>query len=1474
MKPINTQAIIPRYGSSIYRLLFLSIFLVSSLNGRTQNYPCDDAIYVTPSGLPSNSGTQQNPVDLYTGINLVANSNNAVRMQEGQYIIDEALNLPSDITIEGGYDIYWLRKYSNPALTEIHRSAIGNDGTSAAPALIAFTANNSTNFRLQNLTITTADGPDATATNPAYSTYGLLLDGCSNYKVVRCQIVAGKGGDGLDGTSGSNGLNGLAGNNGGAGSCDAGTCIAPALGGIGGLGGQGANGTVAGSNGLGRNGGGGGQGGDAAATCENNGIDGQCGGGSQGQSTNCNGGTGGVSADPGGNGINGADGNNGSNGANGINGNMGSFNAAGLWMPGAVGGNGENGTGGQGGRGGGGGGAQECSVSCTAGPGNGGGGGGGGGQGGTGGTGGTGGGSSFGLTLINNGIGGNLLQSYITTLNGYGGMGGASGNGGLGGDGGQGASTCTNEIGQGGNGGRGGDGGQGGNGGNGTNGLSNAIQLLSGTVLATQDSSFNLAAQPIINTNLINGLGEPIWYSSAYPGTWNFEGNATTQTVIGKMYNQTTYTTLGHKDVYFDGHLYSEFNQILNTAFSVQIIDTTPSCHGDYNGSATVSISGTGFPPIYEYNWANGEYYANNSTTNTATFLPPGTFQVTVVHNNNCSVVASPTVGLVPPDTISTLSLIVSPNNATTCSNSTYTFSLEDNVLGLGDYQRAFLCVNGNYESYSDSLTFSSNTLNAGDTVSVLVSSDLFNYDCYDSPANVIILDAFLEPSLQICNPTTTEIQLALTQGAPPWSFDLHSYTGTTALDTTSYTIYGTDTTLTNSPDRYYIIHDLGLSSDTCDYVETYPTGHINGCPNICVGYSPNYTEDYTTTFPDGVDFTTIEWAISPSSALANGDVKIIGSTEEPIITLDFSNATPSQNTLLLQATAMGDCGMEYLELQITLDPACVWPGDVNMDGQANTNSNINWIDDELALELARLQYNEFLNTTNGEILHNPQRYTGCMATNNYDWVPQVATDWKMETSSSTFYPADFEIIDLVANDTSILNLKYADCNGDGMLDTTQNWTDPFTIPFTDVTNPTDHDIVMYQALNGSQHQGNMPLPKANNFQENILIIPASDTVFLGQWVLFDLFLGSPTAPVNGVHHIAFVGKGAFGDANEPLVDVSDSHLCEGNSNLSYSYFFLEEDATGTPTDSLRWHVSLGRPDNLSYSVDFAGEEICNLTCHISVAGSLTMPINKQTQAVPVTFKIPTAGILLETGETLYAQSNTTTIWVKPNPLLNMRVLLEGSYEVANGLMRDDLRISGLIPATEPFSTLGFDFPNRELKGLKMTDSSAVLSVSGQEAIVDWVFVEIRDKDNPAIILNARPALLTRNGNVVDMDGQTPPRLWGLASGDYHVVIRHRNHLSIMTAQPVLLDESTPLIDFTQNPAYNNDSEMQSNGYYTLIHGDTSNDNQIDARDRSNTWNYRNQVGYYSADCNLDGQVDAQDRSITWNNRNRISSIP
>ena len=141
---------------------------------------------------------------------------------------------------------------------------------------------------------------------------------------------------------------------------------------------------------------------------------------------------------------------------------------------------------------------------------------------------------------------------------------------------------------------------------------------------------------------------------------------------------------------------------------------------------------------------------------------------------------------------------------------------------------------------------------------------------------------------------------------------------------------------------------------------------------------------------------------------------------------------------------------------------------------------------------------------------------------------------------------------------------------------------------------------------------------------------------------------------------------------------------------------------------------------------------------------------------------------------------------------VQVKVFLEGPYESGTGLMDDDLRTQGLIPVAEPHSQNGALLT----QGVGTTIASGVLSITGPDAIVDHVVVEIRHPSTPARRLATIPALVQRDGDVVAMDGIAPITFIGSA-GNYHVAVRHRNHLGTMTALPIPLSTAPTAIDFT-----------------------------------------------------------------------------
>ena len=142
--------------------------------------------------------------------------------------------------------------------------------------------------------------------------------------------------------------------------------------------------------------------------------------------------------------------------------------------------------------------------------------------------------------------------------------------------------------------------------------------------------------------------------------------------------------------------------------------------------------------------------------------------------------------------------------------------------------------------------------------------------------------------------------------------------------------------------------------------------------------------------------------------------------------------------------------------------------------------------------------------------------------------------------------------------------------------------------------------------------------------------------------------------------------------------------------------------------------------------------------------------------------------------------------------LVSVKVFLQGPFNPNTGLMDDALRAQSLIPLTQPYSILSdFTYAGTE------STSASVLSTTGNNAIVDWVMVELHSSLNPSTIISRRAALIQRDGDIVDTDGISAVTFSGLVGGNYYVAVRHRNHLGVMTATPVTISSTPALVNFT-----------------------------------------------------------------------------
>ena len=152
-----------------------------------------------------------------------------------------------------------------------------------------------------------------------------------------------------------------------------------------------------------------------------------------------------------------------------------------------------------------------------------------------------------------------------------------------------------------------------------------------------------------------------------------------------------------------------------------------------------------------------------------------------------------------------------------------------------------------------------------------------------------------------------------------------------------------------------------------------------------------------------------------------------------------------------------------------------------------------------------------------------------------------------------------------------------------------------------------------------------------------------------------------------------------------------------------------------------------------------------------------------------------------------------------------------------------------------PFVHAG-DGGNEEIDG----GGSSILSVTGQDAVVDWVFVELRASTNLDSVITTRSALIQADGDVVDMDGVSDLTFINAPAGPYYVVVRHRNHLGIMTAEALDLSPIVSEVDFTDpsTPTYGNYGQIEANGVNYLWGGDFNANDRVVYQGPGNDINY------------------------------------
>jgi hypothetical protein len=240
----------------------------------------------------------------------------------------------------------------------------------------------------------------------------------------------------------------------------------------------------------------------------------------------------------------------------------------------------------------------------------------------------------------------------------------------------------------------------------------------------------------------------------------------------------------------------------------------------------------------------------------------------------------------------------------------------------------------------------------------------------------------------------------------------------------------------------------------------------------------------------------------------------------------------------------------------------------------------------------------------------------------------------------------------------------------------------------------------------------------------------------------------------------------------------------------------------------------------------------------------------------------------------------TVTLTATCDVTLTLKAMLQGAlFNSSGGLMRDDLRVGGYIPLNQPYSSaLNARFTHVGGGGTEVT-TAPVLQASGANAIVDWVFIEMRDATAPQTVIRTVSALIQRDGDIVAANGG--PLVVSLPL-TFRISIKHRNHFGALYNQVLTATNQAVALDFTTITnsdlfalsGYTGQHAMATVGSVRALYtGNANFDGQVKydgfANDRqvsasqvlsfpgnaSQILNYANATGYFSGDVNMDGKV-------------------
>jgi len=156
------------------------------------------------------------------------------------------------------------------------------------------------------------------------------------------------------------------------------------------------------------------------------------------------------------------------------------------------------------------------------------------------------------------------------------------------------------------------------------------------------------------------------------------------------------------------------------------------------------------------------------------------------------------------------------------------------------------------------------------------------------------------------------------------------------------------------------------------------------------------------------------------------------------------------------------------------------------------------------------------------------------------------------------------------------------------------------------------------------------------------------------------------------------------------------------------------------------------------------------------------------------------------------------------------------------------------------------------------------------------VLIELRDavdaaSAGSAAVVAQQAAFILNDGIIVGLDGSKAVRPCGSTSITHNlfVVLRHRNHIGIMSAFPLTENAGVYTYDYTSGAGQVYGGVLGhkeiSTGIWGMVGGDGDANGQVGNPDKNDVWSLQAGLsGYQSGDFNMDIQVNNLDKNDVW----------